>query len=41
MKIRSAIPRQMGLPRPSATLRLLSIETVEMARPVPYNVIVM
>jgi alcohol dehydrogenase len=40
MKIRSAILRQMGLPRPYATSRPLSIETVDLAPPGPGEVLV-
>ncbi len=40
MKIRSAILRQMGLPRPYAASRPLSIETVELAPPGPGEVLV-
>ena len=40
MKIRSTILRQMGLPRPYATSRPLSIEMVELAPPGPGEVLV-
>ncbi|MCZ8186399.1 MAG: zinc-dependent alcohol dehydrogenase family protein [Beijerinckiaceae bacterium] len=40
MKIRSAILRQSGLPRPYATSRPLSIETVDLAPPGPGEVLV-
>ncbi len=40
MRIRSAILRQSGLPRPYATSRPLSIETVELAPPGPGEVLV-
>ena len=40
MKVRSAILRQSGLPRPYATSRPLSIETVDLAPPGPGEVLV-
>lgn len=40
MKVRSAILRQMGLPRPYAASRPLSIETIDLAPPGPGEVLV-
>jgi alcohol dehydrogenase len=40
MKVRSAILRQMGLPRPYAQSRPLSVETVDLAPPGPGEVLV-